>query len=357
MRNSFLFAVAMVLALMVESVSGMIAFADDQANVPVTFRNFVRAETDFYFSKQPLGKLHHNREMAGIDEQTVVRMNRDTLYSSGVFDLDAGPIVVTLPDSGKRFTSVQVISQDHYTIEVGYAPGRFIYTKDKIGTRYVSLLIRVLANPEDEADLQAAHAVQDAINIRQTSTGEFEVPNWDPVSQAKVRDKIKSMATAAMSLQDKMGPLASLRESEPPVMFGTKEEVDPIAHLVGTAVGWGGNPPSAAVYEGFVPTGNDGELVHKLTLKDVPVDGFWSVSVYNAEGFYEKNELDAYSLNNLTAKTDSDGSATIQFGGCETDTPNCLPITKGWNYTVRLYRPREEILDGSWTLPVAQPVS
>jgi hypothetical protein len=33
-----------------------------------------------------------------------------------------------------------------------------------------------------------------------------------------------------------------------------------------------------------------------------------------------------------------------------------LPIVKGWNYTVRLYRPRKEILDGIWKFPEAQPV-
>src|SRR4026208_1121061 len=31
--------------------------------------------------------------------------------------------------------------------------------------------------------------------------------------------------------------------------------------------------------------------------------------------------------------------------------PNCIPIVKGWNYTVRLYRPRPEILDGTWKFP------
>jgi hypothetical protein len=33
-----------------------------------------------------------------------------------------------------------------------------------------------------------------------------------------------------------------------------------------------------------------------------------------------------------------------------------LPITPGWNYIVRLYRPRKEVLDGSWTFPEGQPV-
>jgi hypothetical protein len=69
-----------------------------------------------------------------------------------------------------------------------------------------------------------------------------------------------------------------------------------------------------------------------------------------------KNDQNAYSFNNITAEKDDDGSVTIQFGGCDSKTPNCLPITKGWNYTVRLYRPRKEIVDGTWKFPEAQLV-
>ena len=46
---------------------------------------------------------------------------------------------------------------------------------------------------------------------------------------------------------------------------------------------------------------------------------------------------------------------TIHFGGDE-NAPNYLPIMPGWNYTVRMYRPRKEILDGTWKFPEAQPV-
>jgi hypothetical protein len=312
------------------------------APVTVTVGKFIRAETDFYFKTREFGKLNHNRDMAPIDKQDVVRMNRDTLYSSGVFDLEAGPVTITLPDAGKRFMSMQVISQDHYTTEVVYAPGRFTYDKDKIGTRYVFLLVRTLANPEDPADLKAANGIQDGIKLEQASAGKFQVPNWDPMSQSKVRDALNA--------------LAPLREGDTGAMFGTKSEVDPVSHLIGTAIGWGGNPRYAAVYDSTYPKASDGKTVHKLTVKDVPVDGFWSISLYDAKGFFEKNDLNAYSLNNLTAKPNSDGSFTVQFGGCEKNTPNCLPIMAGWNYTVRLYRPRKEILDGSWTFPEAQPV-
>jgi hypothetical protein len=91
-----------------------------------------------------------------------------------------------------------------------------------------------------------------------------------------------------------------------------------------------------------------------LNVKDVPVDGFWSISLYNGNGYFQKNDLNSYSLNNITAKKSEDDSVAIQFGGCDGKISNCLPIMNGWNYTVRLYRPRQEILNGKWKFPEAQ---
>ena len=314
-------------------------------SIAVTLDNFIRAETDMYFGKSVadggFGKLKHRRQMADIDKQDVVRMNRDTIYSSGVFDLDAAPVTITLPDTGKRFVSMQVVSEDHFTIAVEYGPGTFTYTKEKVGTRYVFIIIRTLANPENSEDVKEANALQDAIKVEQVTQGKWEAPNWDLATQDKIRKTLNE--------------LASLGYSE--AMFGTKDEVNPIAHLIGTAVGWGGNPAYAAVYQGAYPKANDGKIAHAITVKDVPVDGFWSISVYNEKGFFEKNSLNAYSINNLTAKPNLDDSFTIQFGGCDGKALNCIPIMPGWNYTVRLYRPRKEILDGTWKFPEAKLAS
>ena len=79
-------------------------------------------------------------------------------------------------------------------------------------------------------------------------------------------------------------------------------EVDPIRHLIVTATGWGLNPDKDAIYLNVTPKRNDGKTIHTLTVKDVPVDGFWSISLYNAQGYFEKNAANAYSLNNITAK-------------------------------------------------------
>ena len=132
-----------------------------------------------------------------------------------------------------------------------------------------------------------------------------------------------------------------------------RRDVDPVRHLVATAAGWGGLPDREARYLGVEPGLPVGE--YKLTVRDVPVDGFWSISVYNAEGFFQPNDRHAYSVNNITATANDDGSVTVHFGGCGDDRHNCLPIMDGWNYTIRLYRPRPEVLDGSWAFPTIEP--
>ncbi|GAB4376380.1 MAG: DUF1214 domain-containing protein [Elainellaceae cyanobacterium] len=314
--------------------------------VPVTVENFPRAESDLYFSsivkRGGFGKFDHNRELTPIDQQTVIRMNRDTLYSAAVFDLDAGSVTITLPDAGTRFMSMQIINEDQYSPHVFYESGSYTLKREAIGTRYVVAAIRTLVNPADSKDTEQVHALQDAIQVEQSSPGRFEVPNWDQESQKKVRDALLVLATTLPDTRN---------------MFGTKDQVDPVRFLIGSAMGWGANPPAEATYLNITPPQNDGKTVHKLTVKDVPVDGFWSISLYNAEGYFQQNDQNAYSINNITAQQDADGSVTVQFGRCDRSVANCLPIMPGWNYMVRLYRPRAEILDGTWTFPEAQPVS
>lgn len=314
--------------------------------VPVTVENFIRAESDLYFGSivkdGGFGKFHHNREVAEVQNQTVVRLNRDTLYSAAVFDLDGGPVTIALPDPGKRFMAMQVINEDHYTPMVIYKPGTHTLTRANVGTRYVAVAIRTLVDPNDPADVKKARALQDAINVTQKSPGKFEVPKWDPASQKKVRDALVTLADTLPNTNR---------------MFGTKDQVDPVRRLVGAASAWGGNPDRDATYLNVFPDKNDGTTVHTITVRTVPVDGFWSISVYNAKGYYEPNPFGAYTVNSITGKKSTDGSTVVQFGGCDGKLPNCIPIVAGWNYMVRLYRPRQEILNGSWRFPVAVPVN
>ncbi len=204
--------------------------------IRVTPDNFTRAESDMYFAAQvkdgAFGRFHHLRELADVRHQSVVAMNRDTLYSVAVFDLDAGPVTITLPDSKGRFMSMEVINEDQYALEVVYG-GVHTLTRERIGTRYVQPVIRTLADPNDPTDIAAVHALQDAIVVRQANPGRFETPNWDPVSQKQVREALDALGKTM---------------TDSSRTFGPPDKVDPVRHLIGTAIGWGGNPEADAYY-------------------------------------------------------------------------------------------------------------
>jgi hypothetical protein len=311
----------------------------------VTADNFNRAETDKYFavfSHGTVGVLAHNREPANADNQRVVRDNPNVLASHAVFDLDAGPVTLTLPDSGDRFMSLMITNEDHYTA-TKYDAAPHTLTRDEIGTRYVFIAVRILVDPNDPDDVATVHALQDAMTLDQPGgLGTFDLPEWDTASQDKVRE---ALVTLGSTLPDSKH------------MFGTPEQVEPVRHLIGTAIGWGGNNEHDALYVIEFPIQCDGKTVHRLTFREdeLPIDGWWAISVYNAKGYFEKNDRDIYTINSANAVRGDDGTITVQFGGHDDSTDNCLPIFPEWNYAVRLYLPRQELIDGGWTFPKAQP--
>jgi hypothetical protein len=260
-----------------------------------------------------------------------------------VFDLDAGPVTISLPDPGQRFLSALVINEDHYNPQVFYGAGTHTLSKESVGTRYAMVGVRILADPNEPEDMKKANALQDAISVSQPGgPGVFKIPEWDPTSQEKVREALTALSNTIPDLRYAAGP--------------NKESVDPVRRIAAAASGWGLNPDKDAIYLNVFPERNDGKVPYRLAVKEVPVDGFWSVTAYTADGYFQPNELDAYSVNSVTGTRGEDGSITIQFGACTRDTPNCLPVPDGWNYMVRLYRPRQDILDGSWSFPVAETV-
>ncbi|MDR6590075.1 DUF1254 domain-containing protein [Agrobacterium tumefaciens] len=326
-----------------------VAFAETpNSKIPVTVDNFVRAETDHYLAANAkdvggLGKFQHSREPVAIDKQTVIRMNRDTLYSFAVFDLAAGPVTLSLPDAGTRYMSMMIVDQDHYLPIVAYGTKPVTLTQKAVGTRYVFVAVRTLVDPNNPKDLDEVHRLQDAIKVSQKENGQLDLPNWDEEDLTDVRNALLALVKHQTSFSGS---------------FGARGQVDPIKHLIGTAAGWGGIPDKDAMYPSFTPEKNDGKTVYTLNVpKTVPVKEFWSVSVYNAKGFFEKNPYNSYSINDITAKKNADGSVTVQFGGCDGKIPNCLPIVEGWNYTVRLYRPEQSIVSGRWKLPEAKPLN
>ena len=311
--------------------------------ITVSVDNFVEAETarmmtNLMASGGGINRFHHVRVPTPLDQQTVVRMNRDTLYSFAIVDLADGA-TVTIPDSSARYLSVAVVNADHYINGVLHDPGEHRLELAEHGTRYVALVARVLADPADPADVAAANAVQDGLSVTAGSAVPLTIPDYDQASFDSVRAALLALGRTVDGATG---------------MFGRKSDVDPVRHLIGTAIGWGGLPDSEAHYLTVDPGLPVGE--YRLVVRDVPVEAFWSISVYNADGFFETSDEGGCSVNQVTALAEDDDYVVVHLGGCGDGRPNWLRVMDGWNYTVRLYRPRPEVLDGSWSFPAIEAV-
>jgi hypothetical protein len=305
----------------------------------VNVDNFVRAETDRMFAgiqadAGGVNSFQHNRAPAPVDRQTVIRMNRDTLYSFAIADISAGA-TLTVPDPAGRYLSVMIVNNDHYINRVFHDPGHYEVTTEEFDTDYVLVAARTLVDPRDRDDLAKVAAIQDQLAVTARSARPFVLPDYEQVTFDRTREALLSLAH---DMTDFAGS------------FGARDEVDPIHHLIGSAAGWGGLPDAEATYVAVAPDLPVGEYALCVP-DDVPVDGFWSISVYNAAGFFEPNEAGAYTINSITAAREDDGSVIVRFGGDGDPRQNSIPLPQGWNYLVRLYRPRPEILDGRWTFP------
>jgi hypothetical protein len=307
----------------------------------VTVENFDRAETDTYISglaqKGAFGRIVHEREHASADDQYVVRINLDTLYSFGVFDLST-PLTINKPDGDGRFQSLLVLDQDHYVVAIEHDPGIFEFTRETVGTDYAMVVFRTFADPQDPLDINKAHELQDAVSFLQADPGSLELPEWDQKSLSEIRTALKVLTSNVTDTSN---------------FFGNRGEIDRLDHYMGTAAGFGGNPKTAALYFSNPVPDNDGLTPYKMELKDVPAAAFWSVTVYNESGFLVPNKEKKYSLNSVTAEPSDDGSFEVHFGA-GTEFTNNIPIVDGWNYTLRVYQPIGAALDGSWNDPVPE---
>ena len=188
---------------------------------PVTVDNFIRAESDIYIGNLAkesggLGKLHHRREPAAIDDQTVIRLNRDTLYSSGVFDLDAGPVTITMPDAGKRFMSLRW-SARITTPRRSTARGRTRSTRRR-SARATSLPgVRTLVDPGRPEGRRAGPRAAGRDQGQSEGHGHASSCRaWDAASQKKVRDALLVLATTHARLQEGVRHQGRGRSRAPP---------------------------------------------------------------------------------------------------------------------------------------------
>jgi hypothetical protein len=206
-------------------------------------------------------------------------------------------------------------------------------------TPFVNVVARILVDANDPDDIAEVNRLQDRVILNLNSQNAYAHPDYD-------QDSFKATKDALLALGKGV--------SDTTRTFGRQSDVDPVRHLIGTATGWGGLPETEAFY--FMETEPRPGGRYTFTLRDMPVDAFWSVSIYNRDGYYEANPFNSYNLNSVTAKADPDGSVILNLAPDGEGLTNHLYVTEGWNYALRLYRPQPAVLDKTWTPPTPQPL-
>lgn len=127
--------------------------------------------------------------------------------------------------------------------------------------------------------------------------------------------------------------------------------------------GLGANPPEDAIYplliadaDGQAPRGDNDYVIHFDAHRLPPADAFWSITMYDAEGYQVANELNRFAVgdrDDLTYNPDGSLDILVQHGDPGADERgNWLPAPLGpIGLTMRLYAPRPEALDGRWHPP------
>jgi hypothetical protein len=128
-------------------------------------------------------------------------------------------------------------------------------------------------------------------------------------------------------------------------------------------VGLGANLPEDAIYPlnladnmGQPLVGTNKYAIHFDKGASPPVNAFWSITLYDAEGFQVGNVLNRFAISSwMPFKTNADGSLDLYFQnespGKEKET-NWLPAPAGaFNLTMRLYGPKADVLTGKWNPP------
>ena len=327
--------------------AGLMLFALVAAHVhsedakKVTPENFIRAETDNMYAAMienagGTNKFFHFRKPTPLDGQTVIRMNRDVLYSGGVFDAEDG-ISINFPElPDDRYASVYIIDNDHYVVDIIHEPGTHTVKGD---TRFLYVIIRIqLKDASSQQDVALVNSLQDQFKVTSKTGGEFPGFQWDRKSLDALRSEYEEGSKKFDSWAG---------------MMGKRGEVNEDTRHFAAAAAWGLLPEQEATYLNYQPASASADKCYTANYQVPDNEGFWSITVYGKDGFMKS---DNNVLNEANTKLDDDGTFTAYFGPEKVcgKVSNRVDTSDGWNFLFRIYRPGKSVLDGEYSLPEVQ---
>ncbi len=209
---------------------------NDVAGTLVTPENYVQAEVDITFKSVTdevgTNKFRHDRTLIPLDKQPAVTMNRNTVYSFGIFYAPKGT-TITLPETKDgRYMSAMIIQQDHYIDQVFYGAGTH---EINVETEFTGIAIRIQVDEKDPDDIAYVNSLQDKIVVSLpdgVEAKECQHTKWD----------MESLKTLRATYQEQAKQLPNFNETS-----GARGTIDPQLQRLGVSVALGLLPPQDAV--------------------------------------------------------------------------------------------------------------
>ncbi|MCG9788032.1 DUF1254 domain-containing protein [Vibrio mediterranei] len=325
----------------------------------VTKDNFILAESDKYFFEQQeksgINQFTHDRQLLTMDTQTVVRQNRDTLYSKSIWDAEGG-VTFELPilDS---YQTLQVIDEQHRTVAVLYAEkgkNRITITPEMLSSgKHVWVIARTQVASNSPADIKAGNEKQDMIKGTANFANPYIPKGFDQFDRENVRlsleaDVLKLDFTKAMGAPEGK-PLKPEQNLE-------QRKVE-LFHARGlTSMGFGGLPSEHAYYKVLLAEDRSGQC-QTMNFDAPPLgkNGFFSITTYGADA-YVHTEKFALSSREDELRQNSDSSYTVNFN-CGSQAINNIEVEQGWTGILRMYKPNSDTEIVTYAKGVEQPHS
>lgn len=289
---------------------------------PVTTENYVVAESDWYFDgvqkKAGVNTWMHDDPIS-LDNQQVIRSNRDVVYSIAIVDVSEGA-TFTVPASDE-FQIIHIIDEHHLFHQVVKNGETLKVSADDIQGEYVYLLART----RDNGDYEDTKKRQAMLKFEANSDRPYESKGFDAEEVIAFREEL------VRQVNDGEQPIAGHDA------FGkTLEDVNPHNYLYAAAYGWGGLPMDTAQY---VPLQVTSDKCQSWTIEKPALDwnnnGYLSATFYGADGWVHVEDFyiphsemqdngDSFSFTTNCAQ--GKGNATVEKGG---------------NFLIRMYLPTD----------------
>lgn len=299
----------------------------------MTAKEFIQAESRAFIStfigRNGINEWFHFQALANKDDKWVVSPNNDTIYSISAVNATDG-FTLVVPDVGDRFVSTHIIGENHMSPFYLYGGGTYKFTRDQFESDYVAIGIRMGTNgtPED-----VKHIVEDL-------QPQYKILNANP-ADTMVRPDTEKML--------KVREAMIVQYDDLPDTFGvmvdhTSKVTDWEKFTYATAGAWGLSPDHTAMYAPYTLDGVKGGKCYTATYPAVPVDAFFSITVYGQDKFLMADHDNIVS-SNQNAIVNEDGSFTVVYGDmdCKVKGKNFLYTPEdNWSFLMRAYKPNVE---------------